>query len=183
MEQVGSDVVVTTTGTLVDPFTTAGGPHFPNQVVTTGTSLFPAGGLLAIGEDTGLSQLFGYNNAIVSGPFSFGPGLGGILPTSATGNTFGVGPGSDLNVVFIDAGLPNGSFTLPTATWAGQTIASLGVAPGTYTWTLDNRFNGDTITLQVNEPTDPPATTPEPATILGLVTVGALGAISRKRKA
>jgi hypothetical protein len=70
----------------------------------------------------------------VTGPSSFGPG-GQILATNPMGAPVSVLPGGQLGVPqgYISGGTGN---TLSNGlTFAGATLASLGVTPGTYMWT------------------------------------------------
>jgi hypothetical protein len=53
--------------------------------------------------------------------------------------------------------------------FANQTFASIGLTPGTYTWTWGSGSNADSLTVQIG-----PAAVPEPASVL-VVEVGFLG--------
>jgi hypothetical protein len=106
----------------------------------------------------------------VAGPLSFG--AGGHVAASTGGG---------------DAVAINGLFRWTTSRapplsnsmeFAGQTLASLGLTPGAYTWSWGSGANADSLTVRISA-----AAIPEPATGLGL-TVGLLGlAASRCRQA
>jgi hypothetical protein len=57
--------------------------------------------------------------------------------------------------------------------FADQTFASIGLTPGTYTWTWGSGSNADSLTVQIG-----PAAVPEPASVLmvgvGLLSLAAL---------
>jgi hypothetical protein len=53
--------------------------------------------------------------------------------------------------------------------FAGQTFASIGLTPGTYTWTWGSAINADSLTVQIG-----PAAGPEPASVRA-VGLGLLG--------
>jgi hypothetical protein len=139
--------------------------------------MLPVVGSLGSGSEIGASY---YENPFVSGPFNFGSGLTNTVATSTTGPFLQIFRTADPAQLLVDpdglvAGAPFGVGT--GATWAGSTLAALGVTPGTYVWTLDSRFNGDTITLQVLEPAEAPV--PGTFALLGLGLAG-LGALRRR---
>jgi hypothetical protein len=68
-----------------------------------------------------------------------------------------------------------------TDTYAGQTISSLGLTPGTYTWTWGTGAHADSLTVQIG-----PAAIPEPSTAIialsGAVAFGSYYGWSRHRR-
>jgi hypothetical protein len=116
----------------------------------------------------------------VTGPSSFGPGAVLTAASSGSGNLFGTVGGT-----LIILPLPYSSLAplSATNTYSGHTFASLGLTPGTYTWTKVS--NGATVmTVQIG----PAATAaPEPGTLalLGTAAVALLplgAVVVRKRR-
>jgi hypothetical protein len=188
ISQTGANVV---TGTGSGSFDITGLTHVGNATNnTTGAVIIPNLGVLA--TQTGQAPLF----SGPSGPTNFGSGFGHIASTTS-GDFFGIEGGAS---PAIDAGpsastslliLPSTSYTSGTTlsatdTWAG-TIASLGLTPGTYTWT----WNTTPGVVGPNVPgtsdfftVDVVAAVPEPASVIPLLT-GALGLLAygwRRRK-
>jgi MYXO-CTERM domain-containing protein len=82
--------------------------------------------------------------------------------------------------VFVPAGYVSGGLLSGTATFAGQTLASLGATLGTYTWTWGSGATADSMTLKVGTVT----AVPEPsAYALALAGLGVLGFWGRRQKA
>ena len=171
IEQVGSNVVATGSGA----FDLTG-------LALRATGTFEAGITPSTpGAGIGLSATPNFPNTFsdfvysgISGPTSFGSG-GNILASSSSGP----------EVLLLDYA-PFGGFTLwiPQTYSSGtllassqdifdnQTLASLGITPGTYTWTWDNGANSFTIT-----------TTPLPAALPLFATgLGGLGLLGWRRK-
>ena len=140
LKQVGSNVVATGSGAInLTGLTFAGGGF-----VATG-SMGPSIADLTVADGTSLSQYTGF-----SGPSSFGPGTAIINASSDSGDSVSIigaaffpGPG-----IFLPAGYVSGTALSDSSTYTNATFASLGVTPGTYTWTwgdgADQRF-----TLQI----------------------------------
>ena len=115
--------------------------------------LLPSQGTATLGL-TNVGEFFykGY-----TGPTSFGSG-GFKNASSATGTYFGIG---DSGRLVVRSDYSSGSPISATAFYAGETLLSLGVSVGTYTWTWGSGDTADSFTLQI---------VPEPASIalLGL---------------
>ena len=163
----GSDVNATLSGSL-----NVGTPY--STVDVSGSSgLFPAlaGLAFATGPVTQASLYPG-----LTGPASFGDGLV-TFATTSSGDVFSFSIKSDGNF-FLPSNYVSGTPLSATATYAGQTFASLGITPGIYTYSTDR----DSIILDIG---DAPASVPEPATwammLVGFAGVG--GAMRRKRTA
>lgn len=105
-----------------------------------------------------------------TGPKSFGVGL--LAASSGTGDAVGIG--GFTNQLFVPHGYHSGASLSSSATWDNQTFASLGVTPGSYTWSWGNGPTVDTFTL------DATSTVPEPSSFLLLMPAG-LFAVLRTR--
>ena len=81
-------------------------------------------------------------------PNSFGPTPGGLSPSSSSGSIFGVvqtsGTGGPREVL-VPQGYVSGTVISGSMTYNTQTIAGMGLTPGTYTWSWGS--GGDTSTL------------------------------------
>ena len=156
---VGPNVVATGSGTIDLTGLTSFGSAFASP------ELYPAHGILGTGPSGTIDQYTG-----LSGPFSFGPGFGGF-PISTSGGSvfledFGLG-------IDVPQGYVSGTSLSSSATYVG-TIASLGLTPGTYTWTWNSGANS--FVLQV-----PVVPVPEPSSF-PLVGIGLLGGLRLARK-
>ncbi|HEY2052202.1 MAG TPA: PEP-CTERM sorting domain-containing protein [Caulobacteraceae bacterium] len=161
LAQVGPDVVATGSGTIdLTGLTSFGSsPSSPE--------LYAAHGILGVGPSSTIDLYTG-----PSGPFDFGPGSA-FFPSATSGNSvFLEDFGLDLEV---PQGYASGSSLLGSASYTG-TIHSLGLTPGTYTWTWNSGANSYVLVI-------PPATVPEPAAwTLTLIGLAGLGAALRSRR-
>jgi hypothetical protein len=152
LEQVGSNVVATGSGTIDLAglrFRTTGG-----DVAVIAPSV---GGMVtgpASPDPTALYTGF-------TGPTSFGSG-GAHDASSGSGDTvgiFGFGFGNQLDV---PAGYVSGSALSDSSTYDNQTFSSLGVTPGSYVWTWGSGATADSFTLDIVAA----AAAPEPSSVL-----------------
>jgi hypothetical protein len=114
-----------------------------------------------------------------TGPLSFGT-IGETDPTSGTGSMFGFADfGSFVHTGQIDFYVPNGYTSdtqfSDTSTYAGATLASLGLTPNAYTWTTGSGNSMNTFTLIVSS-----TSVPEPAS-LSLLGLGSTMLLRRRR--
>jgi PEP-CTERM motif len=162
IDQVGPDVVATGSGSLnLTGLTFNGTVDSAPGVTPIFANITFGEGLISTGDDYGP----------LMGPSSFGPGIGDI-PTSFSGDTFGVVNG--IGNVRVPDGYTSGTPLSGTDTFANLTISSLGLTPGTYTYTLPN----DTITVRIG------AVVPEPSTLAlaGIGALAGLGVWARRRR-
>jgi len=114
-----------------------------------------------------------YGSPLVHGPSDFGPdyvnGHFFTLASSGTGDRFGIL--GDGNFIVVPDGYVSGDPLSATSVYAGQTLKSLGVTPGTYVWTWGAGVNADSFTLEIKPA---PAPVPEPVS-LSLLGVAAAG--------
>ena len=112
-----------------------------------------------------------YGKGMVTGPPSFGPGDGANASTGI-GGLAGISPTNSLLVVPQD--YVSGAPLSDTATYAGQSFATLGLTPGSYVYSIGSGANADTFTVDVTS-------VPEPAS-LSLLGAGLFGFAMTRRK-
>ena len=162
IEEVGSNVVATASGTLnLADLTTPGGGNFPNGAIS------PVNGWL-IG---GIGSYDTYNGA--TGGSAFGTG-NPLLGDVSTGDVFGLYGDSDQIVT--STTYVSGTQIDGTVTWNNKTFASLGIDETSFTMTWGTGPTADSLTVN--------AAVPEPATAL-LFGIGGIGAfiVRRNKKA
>jgi hypothetical protein len=167
MQESGSDVVMTSTGSLANTGSTdnfVGLAPGSAAVTPLAASLTTGLGDPLLPDNEKLTRYA----SIASGPTNFGAGISAPA-SSATGPMFAIiGLTQDIGV---DAG-QTGTFvtyTAGTSTWSSTTLASLGVNPGTYTWTLLDPWDGDTVVLNIVAPSDVPVPATLPLLGIGIV--------------
>jgi hypothetical protein len=167
----GGNVLATGSGTINTTALTFDGPgfvdDFANFQAAQGQAFFGSTGNLTIGYYVGLS-----------GPSSFGPG-GSHTATSGTGDFVGVTyPGSFLQLV-VPVNYISGSQLSSSDTYSGATFSSLGLTPGTYTYTFGAGANTDSFTMNIGV-----SSVPEPGSLmmLGTGSLAILGFARRRRR-
>jgi len=166
LEQMGLNVVATGSGAI-----NLTGLSFLASGTQGGAILQPPIGAIVTGTTDSANVTFfsGF-----SGPTSFGSGNGDIA-SSGSGDRVGiVGLFGQLSV---PDGYVSGAALLSSATWNNATFASLGVTPGTYTWTWGTGANADSFTLQIV-----PAGVPDAGSTLSLLSFALLGLVASRRK-
>ena len=166
LEEVGSDVVATGTGSIDDLV----------DLIPSGTSgsaalVFPSLGWVSIGSSASNVDFYsGFN-----GPSSFGPG-GERNASSWTGDD--VGMFASMNLLAVPAGYTSGEVLTDGMTFDNTTFEDLGVNPGTYVWRWGSggEQGFGSFTLQI-EAIPAPASLPLFASGLG-----ALGLLDWRRK-
>ena len=169
VEQVGSNVVATGSGTLDTTDVTLSSPTF----FSAGTN--PSIGTLVLGV-TGLQS---GSSFAVSGPASLGTGSF-MSATTGTGSALGVGVppvSGGGHLVIVPANYVSGTFLSSMNTWNNTTLAALGVNPGTYTYNWGSGAHADKLVIDVVSPT----VIPEPGT-LGLLGTGLIGLAGMARR-
>jgi hypothetical protein len=151
ISEVGSDVVVTASGSLNI-----------NDLTFVSTSALGGAGL---GVNTatfimGANGNFNTYSGFTSSPSNFGTG-GGAPPSSTSGDIFGcIYPGTPPHQLAVPVGYTTGANISSTMTFNGQTLSSLGLVSGTYTYTWGSGGNADSISVVVGGPSPTPTPTP-----------------------
>jgi hypothetical protein len=173
MYESGSDVVVSGSGTI----NTAGFVYpgydvygLPPAIVwaSSGSILLGAAG----------TELVDYYSPF-TGPASFGSG-GPITATSGSGDRLGVRFDAQPGIA-VPGDYISGTALASSSLYAGATLASLGVIPGSYTWSWGSGPNVDSFTLNIST-TPPEIEAPEPAS-MALLGAGLVGLALRRRVA
>ena len=140
--QSGGDVVATGSGTI----DLTGLTFFESALVGGMGAVIPSLGTVIVGPDV-VADL--YEGA--SGPASFGPGL---LTFGSDNSALAFGVAGSLfafPVVVVPNGYVSGAPLLGSSTFAGETIASLGLTPGTYVYTWNSApADDDSLTVNVS---------------------------------
>ena len=127
-----------------------------NDLILVSSSTGPyGGGGLGVTTATFLMGTFPGNGAQYSGftttPSNFGPGAGGGGATSSSGDVFGViFQGAPPYSLIVPVGYTTGTAISSSQTFSGQTLSSLGLTPGTYTYTWGSGANADSINVVVS---------------------------------
>ncbi len=164
IQQVGSDVVATGGGSI-----NLTALHLAGLNGAAATLMWPSSGDLRLG--TGNFNV--YNNFV--GPANFGTG-GITFADSNTGVVVSVYNTTEIHVP--TAYVSGANLGTSTATWNGATYTSLGITPGTYTWSWGAAGpNADSFIVNIVAP-PPTTTTPVPTlSEYGLILLASLMAM------
>jgi hypothetical protein len=153
VSQVGANVVMNGSGSVdLSTLTRVGdGAEFIN--------VSPAQGSIALGA-TPLGDINIYGS--ITGPGSFGTGITSTA-SSGTGDIFGLeGPnlsGFGKTVLDLPINYVSGSALSASDTYDNTTIAAMGLAPGTYTWTWGAGGEADSLTINISGVPEPQSLT------------------------
>ena len=162
LQQVGSDVVANGSGTInTSALTLSGSGSAQSSITPSNPSIIlgpasPQSGAYSLWQSVTMPSLFGVGNQTFATS-----GSGDVVGTAGIG-------------LFLPQAYVSGAALSDTATWANQTFSSLGVTPGTYTWTWGSGPTADSLTLNAT-------VAPEPASAVLLLGGGALLALRRRR--
>jgi len=166
IEQVGSDVVGTGSGSIDFDALALYGDELDSSLIAA------SGGALIIGPTTPTDDA--YYSGVAGPAIAFGTG-GEFFADSGAGAIVGLGTFNLTSggVVAVPLDYVSGAaLGTSTATFAGATIASLGLTPGSYVWSWGSGATADTFTLDIVAGAGVGAAVPEPATwatmLLGL---------------
>lgn len=173
--QRGSNVVATGSGAfdLSGLVNRDGGP---GPGYGTYAAIQPSQGYLSVGLNPSWSVIFdGYSG--LAGPVAFGSGVGQTPETSNAGDPVTIFGNFNGGFLFVPHGYVSDAALSSSATWDNASLASLGVTPGTYTWTwgtgADQSFTLDAF-----------KSVPEPAALgmfgFGTLLIGAFTGLRRR---
>jgi hypothetical protein len=168
MLEVGNDVVVSGSGTL-----NLAALQGPIADLSEGAFIYPEFSSFLLGTAT--------NFDVYSGTIAFPANFGSGEFDTGDGSGDPLGPvkfivGFDPEI-WVPAGYQSGEPLNSSAIFPGQSLASLGVTPGIYTWTWGSGADSDDLTLLVEESIPP---VPGPLPLLGAA--AAFGWSRRLRK-
>ncbi len=167
LEQIGANVVGTGSGALnfIDL-------NF-DSFLHTNAQINPSGGTILTGLQ---DQVFAEDiyTGSITGPTSFGSGG---LTNASSGSGFLVGINGALDQVFIPGGITTNQPLPGSATWNNATFASLGLTPGTYTWTWGTGLPNQNYTLIIGG-----AGVPDGGSTVSLLGCALLGLAALRRK-
>lgn len=146
LQQVGSNVVGTGNGSIDTT-----GLNSPTEADFNRSVVIPLSGIVGLGPSA-FTKGTVYTGA--TGPASFG--TTGVPTFADTGSGPVVGVAENFNEILVPLTYVSGTvLATSTATWNNQTFSSLGLTPGTYTYTWGTGPDADSLTVQIG----PAATT------------------------
>jgi hypothetical protein len=138
ISQVGNDVVWNGSGSFNLAALTSGGTQ------TIGGGYQATQAVWAIGPIVTVDTYSG----TITYPSTFGGG--GVGVTSNTGSTFGILPGGSGRLLYVPSGYVSNTVINGSSTYANQTIAGMGLTPGTYTWSWGVGGNTSTLVMTIS---------------------------------
>ncbi|HTH67948.1 PEP-CTERM sorting domain-containing protein [Rhodanobacter soli] len=169
--QQGTNVVATGSGAIE-----LAGLTFEYGTFTGGATLWPSSGFAMTGSQSNVA-LDTYTGFV--GPTSFGSGtiVGGDVNTGDTVGIIGSSSYYGITNLWVPSGYVSEDALLGTSTYYNANFASLGVTPGTYTWTWGTGAD-QSFTLV--------AAVPEPAALgmfgLGVLLIGGFIKLRRREQ-
>lgn len=170
--QVGLDVVASGSGSFnLDSLNLYGEDAGGNGGYLEAQSFIPSAGSAT---DTDWYTAY----SVAGNPTNFGTGGGFSADSNSTAGFFVLIPGyfGSESLLEVAAGYVSNTAFSVSSTWSNQTLSSLGLAAGTYTWQWSKNSDGsgatDSVTVNV---------VPEPSTY-GLIALGALALVVFRRR-
>jgi hypothetical protein len=139
--QVGSDVVWSGSGSFNLTALTSAGAGSIGAGFNAGYAIW------AIGPNTTVDTYSG----VTTFPANFGSG--DVPVTSTSGSTFGILPdilGGSGRLLYVPSGYTSNTTISGSATYASQTIAGMGLTPGTYTWSWGSGGNASSLVMTIS---------------------------------
>jgi hypothetical protein len=167
MGQVGSNVVATGSGAI-----NLTGLTFAFESLNATNGLFASEGSIAVGPS-------GFNDVDVytgfTGPTSFGPGMTNFDSVPGSGDFVGIS--GFLGLLVVPHNYSSNTNLAGSLTFTNETFQSLGVTPGTYTWTWGSGLPNQSFTLIIG-----PAGVPDGGSTISLLGCALLGLAALRRK-
>ena len=140
VSQVGPNVVWNGSGYFNLAALSFAGPN----IISAGFAANQA--IWAIGPSTTVDT---YSATSVTYPTSFGNG--GVGVTSTSGSTMGILPGAGGNsrLLYVPSGYTSNTVISGGATYSGQTISSMQLSAGTYTWIWTTGGNSTSVVMNI----------------------------------
>jgi hypothetical protein len=111
---------------------------------TTGAGFNGNQAIWALGPYTSIDQ---YQSTSTTYPASFGNG--GVGVSSFSGSTMGVLPGGSGRLLYVPSGYVSNTVISSNAVYSGQTIATMQLSAGTYTWVWTTGGNSTSIVMNI----------------------------------
>ena len=162
----GGDVFAVGSGSL----NTTGFP-FTGDAWVFQDGIEPSSGTVLLGQPSGTNPNSTVYGGTLSGPTNFGSG-GLSVAGTGTGDRVALSDTVNFNEILVPLGYVSGHPLESTAAFAG-TFASLGITPGSYTWTWGSGNTANSFTLNVDAP--------EPASA-SLLALAAAALLARRRR-
>jgi len=88
-----------------------------------------------------------YYDGVTTFPASIGSG--GVAPDDGSGDIFGILPSIN-RILVVPTGYTSNTFISGSTTYLGQTISSMGLTPGTYTWSWGSGGTASSLVMTIN---------------------------------
>jgi len=151
LQQVGPDVVATGSGAIDLHGLTVSRSFFQDPEIKPFGHILVGPAFIATGPTS--SSVHPYFGAI-TGPRIFGSSANFTLASSGSGDMVGISAELAFQTFLsVPTGYHSGSFLSDSATYSGQSFATLGVTPGTYVWKWGSGANQN-FTLQIGPATN-----------------------------
>jgi hypothetical protein len=155
IQEVGADVVATGNGSIdTRGLTASSSATIGEYEVIQASAALIGFGLLVDDPDNHVFHFTAYSG--VSGPTSFGPGIGITKPGDTSSGAPFVLTGKD-GTIDLPVNYASDTFFTDMDIWHNRTFRSLGLAAGTYTYTFGSGANADSIVVQIGAVPEPSA--------------------------